>query len=295
LRAAFGPARYLVSGVKGLVKLEGCGGRLELLVPRAAGALASSATPCCFGKACDICEAPLPLSPLPPVDMLPAQHAGAEWQTLQDNEFVLVALLKGTKRLAPCVHLSDGLIDVLAVPKKENMDHLELLKSSFRYLRAADRAAKGKGRGPGAEGSGAEAHTQHDEKGFIIRKALAVRLAPADERHSFNIDGEVHEGRPIEVRVLARAFKCCIAALERPGHVRDMGHLDTAKREALEVAGRVGKHALDLARPLLDQGEERGKKLVEEVQSAAARAVTSAAASPAVRGATDALKSLRLF
>lgn len=272
--------------------MEGCGGRLELLVPTTAAALASSTAPCCFGKACAICEAPLPLSPLPPADMLPAQHAGAEWQTVQD-EFVVVALLKGTKRLAPCVHLADGLIDVVAVPKKENMDHLELLKSSLRYLRAADRASKG--RGPGAERRGAdiaETHTQHDEDGFIIRKALAVRLAPADERHSFNIDGEVHAGRPIEVRVLARAFKCCLA--ERPAHARDAGHLDKAKHEALEVAGRVGKHALDLARPLLSHGEDKGKKLVEEVQSAAARAVTSAAASPAVRGATDALKSLRL-
>ncbi len=34
LRDTFGPARYLISGIKSFVKLRGCPGTLELLIPR---------------------------------------------------------------------------------------------------------------------------------------------------------------------------------------------------------------------------------------------------------------------
>ena len=34
LRDTFGPARYLISGIKSFVKLRGCPGILELLIPR---------------------------------------------------------------------------------------------------------------------------------------------------------------------------------------------------------------------------------------------------------------------
>ena len=283
LREAFGPARYLVSGLKGLIKLEGCACQLEILVPTAPDPPPSSTTPCRFGSACDICEAAAATG-----DGAEGECA-AEWQTLK-GEFVMVALLKGTKRLAPCVHLADGLVDVVAIPKSEHMDHLQLIKSSYHYLRDADLAARGRASGQGR---------QQDECSFVIRKALAVRLVPADERHKFNIDGEVHDGKPMEVRVLPRAFSCCLAS--RPADCSNphtASHLETAKHDALEAAERAGRHALDLAQPLLVKGQDKGKQLLHEIHSAAARAAAAAADSStaqAVRGASGALQSLRLL
>lgn len=295
LREAFGPARYLVSGLKGFVKLEGCAATVHLLVPMAPNPLPSSTAPCHFASVCDICEAGLPSTPAATGCLLQESERAAEWHTVR-GDFILVALLKGTKRLAPCVHLADGLVDVVAIRKSDNMDHLELIKSSYQYLRAADgRGARGGG------GGGAEADRFEEESSFVIRKALAVRLVPADERHKFNIDGEVHEGRPIEVRVVHKALACCLAS--RPADGADPHTpraLHAAKQQVVEVAERAGRQALDLAHPLLLRGQDKGKQLVHELQTAAARVVASASdsrssAAQAVLDAGGALKSLKLI
>jgi diacylglycerol kinase family enzyme len=50
LRDTFGPARYLVSGIKSFVKLRGCPGTLKMLVPTLPQPLPSSVEACKFGS-----------------------------------------------------------------------------------------------------------------------------------------------------------------------------------------------------------------------------------------------------
>jgi diacylglycerol kinase family enzyme len=53
LRDTFGPARYLVSGIKSFVKLRGCPGTLKMLVPTQPQPLPSSVEACRFGSGAD--------------------------------------------------------------------------------------------------------------------------------------------------------------------------------------------------------------------------------------------------
>ena len=95
------------------------------------------------------------------------------------TEFVLVCILKSAKLIAPCVHLADGLVDVVAVEKTEKMDHFELLKASYHYYRAADKGA--------ARSSGSAVDGQHSpcsspssiekQQCFLIQKvSIYVRM-----------------------------------------------------------------------------------------------------------------------
>jgi hypothetical protein len=108
LRDTFGPARYLVSGIKSFVKLRGCPGVLRMLVPSHPSPLPSSLVACSLGSPCDVCCLPLPFSSCTEHDLRAAaaaaaacssasacsdDDAGCHWETI-DAEFVLVGILK---------------------------------------------------------------------------------------------------------------------------------------------------------------------------------------------------------
>jgi diacylglycerol kinase family enzyme len=45
----------------------------------------------------------------------------------------------------------------------------------------------------------------------MMRKATAVKLIPKDPADKINVDGEVLDGKGIELRVLPRVLRCFIA------------------------------------------------------------------------------------
>ena len=135
---------------------------------------------------------------------------------------------QSAKALAPYVHRADGLMDVLAVEKTEDMDHLQLVKRCCQFLGPRHLPAIALGlqedAGGGDRGADAQAaarscdgHGDEDEdedpdssapsggtpsdpggpavRGFVMCKAAAVRLAPEEARDRFNVDGEVCDGR----------------------------------------------------------------------------------------------------
>ena len=218
LRDTFGPARYLVSGIKSFVKLRGCPGRLEVLVPTKPSPLPSSLVACSFGRACDVCREPLPFAacqeskehPLrgwlqAGADAAGADAEGSEWETIE-CEFVLIGILKSAKIVAPHVHLADGLVDVVAVKKDGN--HLQLIKASYKHFVAPGDADNDRG----------------GDRHFLTRKARAVKLTPKDAKDKINVDGEVLDGRGIEVRVLPRTLRCFVADLGPGDNVLDRDH-----------------------------------------------------------------------
>jgi len=111
---------------------------------------------------------------------------------------------QSAKALAPKVHRADGLMDVLAVEKTQDMHHLQLVKRCCQYY--AQTAAMGRDRhastsgaedpgGGGLPSGEAEDSGRTDVRGFVTRKAAAVRLAPQAIQDRFNVDGEVFDGR----------------------------------------------------------------------------------------------------
>ena len=107
---------------------------------------------------------------------------------------------QSAKALAPNVHRADGLMEVLAVEKTEDMDHFQLFKRSCQYFAqtaaiSRDRHGDVDARGGGLPSGEAEDSGRTDVRGFVMRKAAAVRLAPQLIQDGFNVDGEVFEGR----------------------------------------------------------------------------------------------------
>jgi len=233
-----------VSGVKSFVEMRGCAGRLEMLLPRSSAAHAE----CEFGRDCQVCDGPLAVPGLPATGPLAEEHPAFVWHVMEAN-FLLVCVLKvrvqraasphglcgpgqavtpqemcfeqSAKALAPYVHRADGLMDVLAVEKTEDMDHLQLVKRCCQFLGPRHLPASALGLQEGAGGGDGDADAQaatrsdgHGDghssapprnapgdpggtavRGFVMRKAAAVRLAPEEARDRFNVDGEVVDGR----------------------------------------------------------------------------------------------------
>lgn len=77
---------------------------------------------------CYVCRQPLPFEPCSEEQLRStANGSGAQWEVV-DGEFVLIGILKSAKAVVPNVHLSDGLLDIIAVKKEGN--HFQLIKAS---------------------------------------------------------------------------------------------------------------------------------------------------------------------
>ena len=142
---------------------------------------------------CQVCRQPLPFKPCTEDELRSAVYGGSgdgsQWEVI-DGEFVLIGILKSAKAVVPNVHLSDGLMDIIAVKKEGN--HFQLIKASYKHFLASS-------------------NPDEPDRHFLIRKATAVKLIPHDPADKINVDGEVLDGRSIELRVLPRILRCFIA------------------------------------------------------------------------------------
>mmetsp|Transcript_38593 Transcript_38593/g.60212 ORF Transcript_38593/g.60212 Transcript_38593/m.60212 type:complete len:254 (-) Transcript_38593:147-908(-) len=99
------------------------------------------------------------------------------WQRVQGT-FLAVGALNTEKISAPYVHMSDGCMDVIAVPAElEFMDVLDMLPKVSSGGHVTDRR-------------------------LFHWKASHMRFYPADTADKFNVDGEVLDGHPISIQVL---------------------------------------------------------------------------------------------
>jgi len=188
MRAAYGPARYLVSGLKSFVNLRGCPGVLKVLKPKPH--LPKGAYQACpFASQCHVCQAAQNKrrGSLGSVEVT----AEGEWEVVH-GPFVVVAMLKSEKALAPYVHLSDGYVDVLSVGK---VGRLELLRRTSKILTSS--------------------HLNSDEECCRYWKTKSVILQPTDATDKINVDGEVLEGEEMRVDVLPAALNVLCAFDER--------------------------------------------------------------------------------
>eukprot|EP00960_Hanusia_phi_P009451 273844-Hanusia_phi.AAC.1 len=110
LREVYGPARYLVSGLRSFLDLRGCEGKLEILVPKEEEEFSEK---CTFAGVCKACEAAKWRE-----EEEAAEGQEEDWEEIA-GPFVLVGALKSSKKIAPLVHVADGLIDVVAVQVKK--------------------------------------------------------------------------------------------------------------------------------------------------------------------------------
>lgn len=141
---------------------------------------------------CQVCRQPLPFKPCSEDQLRSAGDGGgdgSQWEVI-DGEFVLIGILKSAKAVVPNVHLSDGLMDIIAVKKEGN--HFQLIKASYRHFLASS-------------------NPEEPDRHFMIRKATAVKLIPRDPADKINVDGEVLDGKSIELRVLPRVLRCFVA------------------------------------------------------------------------------------
>ena len=186
MRSVFGPARYLVSGIKSFVNLRGVPGTITLEVPEMlADEPAEGPRECPFGRRCEVCEKG-------------AARRGAGWAAKTKTwelpgPFTLVAMLKSEKTLAPHVHLSDGLMDVIWVG---DINHFNLVKASSRIITRSHLADKDGGT---------------DKESFRYAKARSVRLRPENSSDKINVDGEVLDGLETDVRVEPAALCMFVA------------------------------------------------------------------------------------
>ena len=107
---------------------------------------------------------------------------------------------QSAKVLAPNVHRADGLMDVLAVEKTEDMHLLQLVKRCCQYYAQMaairrDRHGDVNAGGGGLPNGETEDSGRTDVRGFVMRKAAAVRLTPQVMQDGFNVDGQVFQGR----------------------------------------------------------------------------------------------------
>ena len=102
---------------------------------------------------------------------------GGPWQRLE-GQFLAIGALNTEKISAPFAHMSDGCMDVIALPAAVGAVGLIQM---------------------GAKLSSGE-HVR--DRRIFHWKAVAMRFTPENENDKFNIDGEVLDGLPIEARVL---------------------------------------------------------------------------------------------
>ena len=301
LRKAFGPARYLVSGIKSFVELRGCPASVRLLVPRHPDPLPSSAKVCYFGKHCDVCDSSLPFAPAP--SPLPQEStADAEWLEIH-GEFVLVCILKSAKLVAPCVHTADGLVDVVLLLKHPDAGHMKIALNAFDYYLAANCAAQGQAREGSAPSGGCDGGGEDcsgggegdagkdcdgDGRKFVTRKALAVEVRPENPKDKFNIDGEVFEGLPLTVQVLPRVFPCMIAST--PGAAPPA---EWPQQAATVLSANRSELLAGVAERFLKEAQPVVKGALEELKRKGQRA--SQDAEPVLDAAADALASTHSF
>jgi len=183
MRSVFGPARYLVSGIKSFVNLKGVQGYLTIEAPKKRDQEVLSE--CRFARRCAVCEA-----------RAAQRDGGGPEEEVEEitwrGPFIVVAMLKSEKTLAPHVHLSDGYMDVLAVDG--DINHFNLVKASSRII-TGDHLS--------------------NNKEFRYIKARSVKLYPEDSRDKINVDGEVMDGEETEVRVVPAAIRMFVAR-EKP-------------------------------------------------------------------------------
>ena len=101
------------------------------------------------------------------------------WQRLEGS-FVAVGALNTEKISAPYVHMSDGCMDVIAVPAA--VGRVDLFSMGIKLAN---------------DGS----HVR--DRRLFHWKATQMRFRPADTADKFNVDGEVLQGRPIAISVMA--------------------------------------------------------------------------------------------
>ena len=117
-------------------------------------------------------------------------HAEGVWQQL-DGEFIAIGGLNTERISAPYAHMSDGCMDVIAVPA--HVSRIDLLQMGF------DLPTGG----------------HLEDKRIFHWKATQMKFAPVDSNDKFNVDGEVLEGLPIHIKVLP-ALARIISHLEDP-------------------------------------------------------------------------------
>ncbi|KAJ1492268.1 hypothetical protein T484DRAFT_1931375 [Baffinella frigidus] len=106
-----------------------------------------------------------------------AAGAAGPWQRLQ-GEFLAIGALNTERISAPFAHMSDGCMDVIALPAA--VGAVGLIQMGAK-LSTGDHV--------------------HDRRIFHW-KAVAMRFTPESTADKFNLDGEVLDGLPIEARVL---------------------------------------------------------------------------------------------
>jgi len=191
LRATYGPARYLVSGLKSFMNLKGCKGELLITGLRDTESYTKKHGSCAFAASCPVCEEEKKARN--------EQLVEVKWS----GSFVLVAMLKSEKALVPFVHINDGYLDVLAIPE---VGKLELLRRSSKIL--VPQLV-----GSHIQGS-AQAEEDMQDKDFWYIKATSVTLVPESTQDKINVDGEVLDGKSLRMEVLPGQLSMFVAFLE---------------------------------------------------------------------------------
>ena len=202
LRSLYGPARYLVSGLKSFVSLKGCEGALEIqAVPDP-----SAQHECLFASHCPVCQATSGDGLRCGAVRAPPRAAGAAHHVTWKGPFVCVAILKTEKALVPHVHCNDGYVDVIAVP---DVGRIELLRRSSKIL-MPDLMGHHLSQPETAGLASMDALSKGDSD-FLYTKARSVVIKPRDRDDKFNVDGEVLDGEEMHVEVLPGKLRMLFA------------------------------------------------------------------------------------